>query len=106
MGGPTRKRAREEAAPTPKTESRGEDEKSAASSSLDVASCATVGEAGGDVAIECAFTCSPESDEENELLAAGENLSGAALKAFLKRNFIDYIDQRATCIPDLEEKEM
>ncbi|RNF04412.1 hypothetical protein TraAM80_05192 [Trypanosoma rangeli] len=106
MDGPTIKRARKEVTLTRKTESCGEDEKNAASTSYAAASCATVEEAGGDVASECSFASSLASDKETELLAEGEKLSGAALREFLKRNFIDYIEQKTACIPDAEEKDM
>ncbi|RNF16839.1 hypothetical protein TcG_05956 [Trypanosoma cruzi] len=105
MGGPARKKPRMEEIPPPKAQGRSDDEKGATSSILDDSLCAMEEKgAAGEEAVACPFTESCASDEENELLAEGEKLTGAALKRFLQRNFIDYIDQRKPFFAELEEK--
>ncbi|KAH9600442.1 hypothetical protein LSM04_001861 [Trypanosoma melophagium] len=52
---------------------------------------------------ESVSTDSNSSDSEGELLAEGENLTGTALRDFLQRNFLDYIDRKSLCFADLEE---
>ncbi|CBH18127.1 uncharacterized protein TEOVI_000178900 [Trypanosoma equiperdum] len=41
-------------------------------------------------------------DTEEELLAAGEDLSGDALKDFLRKNFVDFIDEKVARVGDLD----
>ncbi|ORC86962.1 uncharacterized protein TM35_000241120 [Trypanosoma theileri] len=55
---------------------------------------------------ESISTDSDTSDSESELLAEGENLTGAALRDFLQHNFLDYIDKKSLCFTDLEEMDV
>ncbi|KEG14769.1 hypothetical protein DQ04_00311050 [Trypanosoma grayi] len=113
MGSPSKKRLRKEAQSGLSGGDREADDagkgRTGASGACRAMGAGDEGEGEADrsqEAIECLSIGSHTSEREDELLAEGENLSGAALRAFLQQNFVDYIDRKIPHFADLEETDV